>query len=189
MKTLLPVAFAALLWSTGASSQPATFSTENGRLEIPTLTVDGRVALTDVELMITNPAEPAFALVDFELKPFVDNDPQEYTLEFGKGVSLQPNQELHFIGVLAESRCPSDVVCIHAGEVTVILRMLDTLPSGNTVRTDFGLTLLGTDISYFEHKGVYFRLTEVEPYPVSTQQIAEEDYTIVFEYQSIPFKF
>ena len=189
MKTLIPVALAALLWSAGASSQPALFSTETGRLEIPTLTVDGRVAMTDVELVITNPAEPAFALVDYELKPLNDNDPREYTLEFGENVSLKPNQELAFIGVLAESRCPSDVVCIHSGEVTVILRMIDTLPSGNTLRTDFGLTLLGTDISWFEHQGVYFRLADVAPYPVSTRQIAEEDYVITFEYQSVPFRY
>lgn len=188
MKSVIPLAVS-LLWSAGALAQPALFSTENGRLEIPALTVDGRVALTDVELLITDSDAPSFTLVDYELKPLVDNAPREVELAFGQGVSLKPGQELHFIAVLAESRCPSDVICIHSGEVTVILRLTDRLASGNTVRTDFGLTLLGTEISYFEHQGVYFRLAGVQPYPVSTQAIAEEDYAITIEYQSVPFRF
>jgi hypothetical protein len=103
-------------------------------------------------------------------------------------VSVREGQQIRFIAVLSDSRCPSDVVCIHAGEVTVILRLTETLASGNTRRTDFGLTLLGTELSTFEYQGVYYRLKEVAPYPVSTQQTDEDDYSIVFEYRSVPFK-
>ena len=187
MKTMLSFTLV-LLWSATAVCQPATFTTETGRLEIPTLSVDGRVALADVELQVTDAAEPVFTLVDYERKPLEDNDPHEITLAFGEAVSLKSTQELKFIAVLADSRCPSDVFCVTSGEMTAILRLIDTLPSGNRLRTDFGLTLLGTDISYFEHQGVYFRLTEVAPYPVSTEEIAEEDYVITIEYQSVPFK-
>ena len=188
MKTLLPVTFA-LFWSVGALGAPASISSETGRLEIPNLVIDDRVALTDVEFLVTDMNKGQLEIVDYEFAPLRGNLPREKGLAFGESLALNPNQQLQFISVLSESRCPIDVVCIHAGEVTVILRLTETLASGNTVRTDFGLTLLGTDISYFEHDGVYYRLTDVAPYPVSTQQIDEEDYTITFEYQSVPFRF
>ena len=187
MKSVIPLAIA-LLWSTGAYSQPATFSTSSGRLEIPSLTVDGRVALTDVELLISDEKEPTFTLVDYERNPVADTKPREVQLKFGDSFALRPDQSIRFIAVLGESRCPSDVLCITSGEVTVILRLVETDLIGNTRRTDFGLTLLGTDISSFEHQGVYFRLVEALPYPVSTEQADEEDYSITLEYQSVPFK-
>lgn len=188
MKTLVPVTLA-LLWSAAALGEPATISSETSRLEIPSLVIDGRVALKDVEFIVTDVESGQMEIVDYEFSPLRGNLPRQQDLAFGESIIFSPNRELRFIGVLSDSRCPSDVVCIHAGEVTVILRMTETLSSGNTVRTDFGLTHLGTDISYFEHDGVYFRLADVTPYPLSIQHLDEEDYTISLEYQSVPFRF
>ena len=188
MKTLVPVVLTALLVSAGAVAEPATLSSGTRRLEIPHLVVDGRVALSDVELMIVDDRSGHFEVVDYAFNPLPDNVIRERELAFGESVSLKPGQELRFIAVLAESRCPGDVVCIHAGEVTVILRITETLISGNTARTDFGLTHLGTAVSTFEHDGIYYRLAAVEPYPVSTEQIPEEDYVITLQYRSVPFR-
>lgn len=187
MKTLVPLLIN-LLWSASAFSASATLSSTTGILEIPHLVIDDRIALTGVDLMLTDAENGRLELVDYDFMPLKANELPQQELGFGETVTLPTGQQLRFIAVLSESRCPEDVVCISAGEVTVILRLTETLASGNTQRTDFGLTLLGTDISHFEYQGLYFRLAEVSPYPVSTEQIDDEDYSIVVEYRSIPFK-
>ena len=187
MKTLLPVTLA-LLWSAAALGEPAIISSETGRLKIPNLVIDGRVALQDVDFIITDLDAGQMELVDYEFSSLRGNFPREKELAYGESFAVKPGQEVRFHAVLSESRCPSDVVCVTAGEVTVILRIIETLDSGNTLRSDFGLTLLGTDISYFEYKGIYYRLVDVAPYPIAIGPADEEDYVITVEYQSVPFK-
>ena len=151
--------------------------------------VDCRVALKDVDFIITDLDAGKMQLVDYEFSSLRGNFPREKELAYGESFAVKPGQQLRFFAVLSESRCPSDVVCITAGEVTVILRIIETLESGNTLRTDFGLTLLGTDISYFEYKEIYYRLVDVAPYPIAIGPADEEDYVITLEYQSVPFKY
>lgn len=188
MKTLLPVTLA-FFFSAAALAEPATISSETGRLEIPNLVIDGRVALKDVEFIVTDVDAGQMEIVDYEFSSLRGNFPRQQELAFGESFELKGVGELRFLGVLSESRCPTVLLCITSGEVTVILRMIDTLASGNTLRTDFGLTLLGTDISYFEHKGIYFRLVDATPYPIAIGPANEDDYVITLEYQSVPFKF
>lgn len=188
MKTLIAVALT-LLTSLAAHGQPATLSSETGRLEIPNLVIDGRVALSGVDLMLTDEKTGSFNVVDYDFRPLGDNVIRAQELAFGESILFYPGMNLEFIAVLSESRCPTDVVCITAGEVTVILRLTETVAGGNTQRTDFGLTYLGTDISTFEHNGLYFRLKDVMPAPVSILDIPEEDYVIVLEYRAVPFKY
>jgi len=78
-----------------------------------------------------------------------------------------------FINVTEDSRCPSDVTCIWAGQVTVEVG----LTQGTTDLGRFALTL-GADSSMAEHKvGAYLiKLTEVEPDPISTQTIEQSEY-------------
>ncbi len=187
MKSLLTLSLA-LICSTAALAEPATITSISGRLKIPNLVIDGRRAFTDVEFIVTDVSAGTLKLIDYESGALPGNFMQEQELAFGESFEVVPGHELRFFAVLSDSRCPSDVLCISAGEVTVIMRMIETLASGNTLRTDFGLTMLGTDISWFEHKGIYYRLVKALPYPVSTEESGNEDYVITIEYQSVPFK-
>lgn len=80
-----------------------------------------------------------------------------------------------FIEVTEDSRCPSDVVCIWAGQVSVSVNLFTSDSHLGT----FALTLgAGNNSSVAEHyvEGFKIKLLEVQPYPVSTHQIAPSEY-------------
>lgn len=180
--------FLSLVWVStipDVSAQPAEFSAETGILEIPLIEINGQRTITEAELHLQESDPVVFQLVDyaFDSEPVVE----QIALGFNESVVLNDNMTMRFIKVLAESRCPSDVVCITSGEVTVIVRVVETLEEGNTLRTDFGLTLGGLDISEHYFQGSYYRLIEATPYPVSTVDVSEDEYAIVIESSSQPF--
>jgi hypothetical protein len=99
---------------------------------------------------------------------------KEFTLPAGKTAVISgENFSIKFEKVTGDSRCPSDVVCIWAGEAKC-----DTVFTykGN----DYPVTLTaggGNPDNYaFENYKVYF---DLQPYPVSTQQIAPGDYRLI----------
>lgn len=177
-----------LVWSAGVASQPATFSSQTGRLEIPALVIDDRSAYNDVELSVSDAGQGEFTLVDYSRRADEFNSPRALTLAFDEVVQFNDTTTLKFIDVVSESRCPSDVVCITSGEVTVLLEMTETLDGGQTKRTVFGVTLQGLSISEPEINGIYFRLVAATPYPVSTEEVSDGDYVITVEYSAVPFK-
>ena len=80
-----------------------------------------------------------------------------------------------FYNVTEDSRCPADVVCIWAGQVTAMVG----LTQNSTDLGRFNLTLgAGSNASMAEQKagGYTVRLTQVEPYPISSQPTSPGDY-------------
>ena len=180
--------FLSLAWCIvvpNAAAQPADFSTETGLLDIPAIEINDQRTITDAQLQLQDTDTILFQLVDygFEFDPAIE----QIALAYGASINLDEHLSLTFMDVLAESRCPSDVVCITAGEVTIILRAIETLPDSNAKRTDFGLTLQGLDISEHYFNGRYFRLVEAMPYPVSTVEVEAEAYAILVEVSAQPF--
>ena len=174
--------FLSLVWIATipeAKAQSAEFSTETGILDVPLIEINGQRTISEAELQLQGSDPILFQLVDyaFDAAP----DVQQLALDFNESIALDDSMTMHFIDVLAESRCPLDVLCITSGEVTVILRIIETLDDGNTSRTDFGLTLGGLDTSVHYFRGSYYRLIEANPYPVSTVTVSDEDYAIVVE--------
>mgnify|MGYP003386733448 CR=1 FL=1 len=167
------------------SAQPAEFSGDTGILEVPVIVINGQQAISEAELQLQDTDSIMFKLVDYA--EIQENDVQELRLAHGESTTLADGRTMRFINVLSESRCPSDVVCVTSGEVTVILRIITTLDGGNTTRTDFGLTLGGFDISSHFDSGLYYRLTEATPVPVSTIEVVDEEYEILVEYSALPF--
>ena len=83
---------------------------------------------------------------------------------------------VRFVDVTEDSRCPSDVTCVWAGQVSV---MLSLIQDSDTDLGSFVFTLgAGSNSSTAEHKvGDYvIKLIDVEPYPVSTHQIQLSEY-------------
>lgn len=84
----------------------------------------------------------------------------------GLGVSITPSE------VATDSRCPSDVVCVWAGTVSVRAAVAGEVAQGEHV---------------FElNKAIVFgkytvTLTEVSPYPKTDERIADSAYRFVFE--------
>jgi hypothetical protein len=100
---------------------------------------------------------------------------QSFTLKVGQSVSIAAEGlNLRFDAVVSDSRCPSDVQCIRAGEAEV--RLIASQAGANTQLKliERGLT---SDLNVVDYKNytIEFKLT---PYPVSTQPIKVSDYRL-----------
>jgi hypothetical protein len=95
-----------------------------------------------------------------------------FTLKVGQSANVQPADiDLTFVNVTEDSRCPSDVTCVWAGRVSIVV---DVWASGNSSR--LVLTLSGGQ-SEAKSLGSYsVKLTNVQPFPVSTKKISPSDH-------------
>ncbi|HEX8691911.1 MAG TPA: hypothetical protein VF746_05810 [Longimicrobium sp.] len=90
---------------------------------------------------------------------------------FGTATIAGEGLSIHFDGVNADSRCPSDVTCIWAGDAEVQLTLSKAgFPSQTVV---LHTTLDPKSASY---AGYTVNLQDLKPYPVSTSTIAPGDY-------------
>jgi hypothetical protein len=103
--------------------------------------------------------------------------------EISKPFSLAVNQTasiesadlaVSFVSVKEDSRCPSDVVCIWEGRVSILVNLMQ-VSSGSSVG-QFTLSLGGGEVSTGSFGNYSIRLLDVQPYPVSTKQISPSDY-------------
>ncbi len=101
---------------------------------------------------------------------------EQFDLKFGQTITIDPdNIKVKFIDVTEDSRCPSDVVCIWAGQVSVLINVKN---NGNDVG-DVKLTLgQNKEDTVKNIDGYYLKLIEVKPYPISTKKIEKSDYII-----------
>jgi hypothetical protein len=100
---------------------------------------------------------------------------REFTLSVGQTANI-PGEDLEitFTGVTSDSRCPSDVVCVWAGEVVC------------AVEIEEGTETSTVDFIHSGNNGHYSQMTygnyqytfKVEPYPVSGQGIADNEYKL-----------
>jgi hypothetical protein len=99
-----------------------------------------------------------------------------FKLRMGQQVTLRGERlRIRFAAVKEDSRCPSDVTCIWAGNAAVQLDV-------STSRRDSKLLTLNTGGTSslpgeVQYRGYRLRLLELNPYPSSKQKIAPGDYT------------
>lgn len=86
-----------------------------------------------------------------------------------KGTSLR----IKFVAVETDSRCPSDVNCVWAGNAAVQFQ-LSNGRSNKTVTLNTGRG--GAFVSEVEYRGYKVKLVDLRPYPRSDRQIAASDY-------------
>ncbi|NMC39059.1 MAG: hypothetical protein GYA41_12115 [Bacteroidales bacterium] len=77
------------------------------------------------------------------------------------------------IDSIRDYRCPSDVVCVWAGDVDIFIRFYK--PFGHT---DTLMNLYNTSRNPISISGYSFRVNEVLPHPLSTRETPQEDYKI-----------
>jgi hypothetical protein len=100
---------------------------------------------------------------------------ESFTLKVGQTVTIDGEDlKLKFDSVVSDSRCPSDVVCVWAGEAEV--RLIATQNGADTplVLVEEGLTS-GLNVVDYKNYTIRFKLT---PYPVSTHQIQTSEYRL-----------
>lgn len=97
------------------------------------------------------------------------------------GQSAQLDSEgitLDFLEVTEDSRCPEDVQCIVAGQVSTLV----SISINGTVRGDYNLTigLREDDAVANAPSGFTIQLIAVAPYPTTSQPIEPADYIATF---------
>jgi hypothetical protein len=93
-------------------------------------------------------------------------------IEIGMDIPLISNNVMISVTkVIEDSRCPSDVQCIQAGTVRILLNT--ETPTG-TSTLEMGLGETKTVDS------LIFSLDDVKPYPISTKKISPADYKFTF---------
>ena len=100
---------------------------------------------------------------------------RSFTLKTGRQVTLQGGKlRIKFAAVEEDSRCPSDVTCVWAGNASVRLEVSAGGKDNQnlTLSTGHGATF----VSEKQYHGYNVRLVVLNPYPRSTQHIAPGDY-------------
>ena len=102
---------------------------------------------------------------------------EQFYIKVGQTESINSeNIKIKLLEVTNDSRCASDVVCIWAGEVKVVLNV----SINNQDMGDKTLTLgAGNDDQSIENIGGYsIKVLAVNPYPVSTHKIEQSEYIV-----------
>ena len=117
--------------------------------------------------------------------PLLDQEEDLIPAELGEQFQLTVNQtafiesenmKITFSDVLEDSRCPSDVVCVWEGQISVLVSILQNeQPLGELMLTGrAGNEELATE----GLEGYSIRLVLADPYPISTEIIELSDYVI-----------
>ena len=98
-----------------------------------------------------------------------------FVLNVGQSITIASEDlKLRFDAVVSDSRCPSDVQCIRAGEAEVTLIATQAGQATQLKLIELGLTS-GPNVVNYKNYTLEFKLT---PYPVSTNQIKTSDYRL-----------
>lgn len=99
------------------------------------------------------------------------NAGQPFKLSPGESAMTANNElTITFNSVISDSRCPSDAMCIQAGEAKVSLTLQSSQGS-----QDVELSTAG-DNNQLAYGGYVVQLKDLEPYPISSKPIAPETY-------------
>ncbi|MFY3740340.1 MAG: hypothetical protein HMLIMOIP_000777 [Candidatus Nitrosomirales archaeon] len=99
----------------------------------------------------------------------------EFHLEIGQTALIESkNISVRFLNVTEDSRCPSDVVCVWEGQVTILLNIMQH----DQDLGDFALTIRGGDetLAAKTFDGHAVQVMQVEPYPKASEPIQTSDY-------------
>jgi hypothetical protein len=102
------------------------------------------------------------------------NTGTEVTLKAGETVPVgDEGLQITFLEVTEDSRCPSDALCIQAGQATITVKA----ELGNRELGTASLTL-GEGVGSVPEtlEGYTFELTRLDPHPITTMVIQPEDY-------------
>lgn len=100
-------------------------------------------------------------------------DRAEGTLKVGEQLKLKDGTTLTFVGLVSDSRCPADAMCIEMGEAVVEFAIA---PQGGDAES-FEMTFEGETVtlSIGDHD---VELAAVWPYPLASQPADAGDYTV-----------
>ncbi len=96
-----------------------------------------------------------------------------FQLKIGQTALIESkNISVKFLNVTEDSRCPSDVVCVWEGQVTILLNMHNDQDLGDLALTIRG----GQTLAATTFDGYSIQLMQVEPYPKASEPTQRPDY-------------
>jgi hypothetical protein len=99
---------------------------------------------------------------------------QSFTLRVGEAQSIAgTGWSLTLVGVPQDSRCPANVFCIRAGDVTV-----DLLAAASSGNVPLSLTVDPTGSASASFGTYTVTVTNVAPYPMTPGTIDQADYIV-----------
>ncbi len=184
MKTI--AILVALFLSLPVNANEAHFQSDIGLLFIPSIIVNGDTYYENVNILLDQ-NNGTFSIFSGTQIPMPDG-PFRINLKFDTFSRLINRTEIRFVNVVSDSRCPSNVQCVSAGEATVLVY---TRVEDSEQMQTFSLSLSGNgtpDSDGVQVGDIYFRLLELNPYPVSGQSTPDlTEMDIVVEYSFTPF--
>jgi len=100
---------------------------------------------------------------------------ESFSLAVGQSASIDGEDlAIKFIDVIADSRCPSDVVCIWQGEAACLVEITHSGTGQQMVLTYPGLTQEPSEAQF----GSYQFTFSVEPYPEAGKEIGKSEYRL-----------
>lgn len=98
-----------------------------------------------------------------------------FSLAVGQSASIDGEDlAIKFIDVIADSRCPSDVVCIWQGEVACLVEITYSGTGQQMVLTYPGLTQEPSEAEFSSYQFAF----SVEPYPEAGKEIEKSEYRL-----------
>jgi hypothetical protein len=99
----------------------------------------------------------------------------QFYLKIGQTTTVKSeNITVKLLEVTGDSRCPSDVVCIWAGQVSLVVNATKNGENLGDVTLTLGFS--NPDLSVKNVGGYYIKVIAVNPYPVSTHKIEQSEY-------------
>lgn len=96
---------------------------------------------------------------------------REFVLQPGGAAAIEDSSvRVRFDGVLGDSRCPADVMCVWGGDAVVRIEVFQE--RGGMQEYD----LHTGDMKPVQHGDLTIALVQLQPYPFSTGPIRPEDY-------------
>jgi len=99
-----------------------------------------------------------------------------FVLKVEETATIDSEIKLTFLGINEDSRCPLDVNCVWEGSLKAEVNLMNGQKNlGNHI---IPLTITDMDAQIFD--GYFFRIDEVEPYPISSTPINQSEYSVFF---------
>jgi hypothetical protein len=98
-----------------------------------------------------------------------------FQLRVGESAVTTDDIRLGFDSLISESRCPSDVTCVRAGEAVIAISL--SHDGGTPINRELDTTPARSSTTF---AGFTITLTELQPYPRSGPPAQQSDYVATF---------
>lgn len=143
-----------------------------------------KLTYTNCVLHFLKPALLILSLFLFAISVSAQDEAERYFAETKLGESFNFNERtILFKEVLVDSRCPSDVTCVRAGEAKILVEIFKGEKSLGKEIISLGANLnsFKTSLAKFFEEQLDIEVLSLSPYPKTSRKIKASDYQLQFK--------